>query len=111
VTDGSLDHLAINLSPGANHSAGGQYLGLLALVGVCIAAAGLWHWSPMEEFLYRWPHAVAALVGIAYWAFLQPSWLGLLIVAASLMLSFRTGWPGRAIRQDASTVLRASRPK
>jgi hypothetical protein len=61
------------------------------------------------DVFYRWPHACGVLLGIAYWAWLWPSWLGTLIAAASLWLAVRFAWPGRSLRTEASTVLRASR--
>jgi hypothetical protein len=61
------------------------------------------------DFLYRWPHAFGVLLGMAWWAWLWPSWLGILIGVASLWLALRFAWPGRSMRTEASTVLRASR--
>jgi hypothetical protein len=61
------------------------------------------------DFLYRWPHACGVLLGIVVWAWLWPSWLGILIAAASLWQALRFAWPGRSLRTEASTVLRASR--
>jgi hypothetical protein len=61
------------------------------------------------DFVCRWPQAIGMVLGVFYWTFLWPSWLGLLILAASLWLALRTTWPGRAIRPEASTVLRSTR--
>ena len=40
-----------------------------------------------RRFLCRWPHVLGILVGFAYWAWLRPSWIGLLIAAVSLALA------------------------
>ncbi len=111
VTDGDLDRLTIEDAPSAAGSMQSRYVALLAVVSLSITAIALLRRPAVWDFLYQWPHAVGFLLGIAYWAWLQPSWLGLVFAAASLALAFRTGWPGRAIRLDTSTVLRASRPK
>ncbi|MCI0334158.1 MAG: hypothetical protein L0228_13150 [Planctomycetes bacterium] len=111
ITDGDLDHLSVDFAPSVAGSVQSQYVALLAVVSLSIAAVALLRRPAVWDFLYQWPHAVGFLLGIAYWAWLEPSWLGLVIAAASVGLAFRTGWPGRAIRLDASTVLRASRPK
>ncbi|HEY3395311.1 MAG TPA: hypothetical protein VGK58_21600 [Lacipirellulaceae bacterium] len=58
------------------------------------------------DALCRWPHALGFLLGIAYWAALWPSWLGIVIAAASLLLALRSDWPGRSMRSEGSTVLR-----
>jgi hypothetical protein len=111
VTDGGLDHLTVEY--GSNPVSAWQIrtLGLLAVVSLSIAAILWMRWPAACDLLYRWPHAVGFLAGMAYWAWMQPSWCGLLIAAASVVLACRSGWPGRAIRMDASTVLRASRPR
>jgi hypothetical protein len=111
VTDGVLNHLQLQSPAVATSARQSHWIGLLAVA--CIGITGiyiarrqeLWHW------VYQWPNAVLFLVGLAYWAWLRPSWLGLVIAAASVVLAFRSGWPGRSIRLDASTVLRANRPK
>ena len=40
-----------------------------------------------REWITRWPHAIAFTAGLAYWAFLWPSALGLVIALASLWLA------------------------
>ena len=111
VTDGGLDRMTMYYSPSSASPGQVQAVGLLAVVSLSIAALMLIGRPAAWDSLYQWPHAVGFLVGIAYWAWMQPSWCGLLIAAASVVLACRSGWPGRAIRMDASTVLRASRPK
>jgi hypothetical protein len=59
------------------------------------------------DVVCQWPHAVAFLLGIAYWAFLWPSWFGIVIAIASVLFALRTSWPGRSARSEGSTVLRA----
>jgi hypothetical protein len=61
------------------------------------------------DFFCRWPHVLGILAGVVYWAWLWPSWLGLVIGAASVWLVLRFDWPGRSLRTEASTVLRSAR--
>jgi hypothetical protein len=58
------------------------------------------------DVVCQWPHAVSFVLGIAYWAFLWPSWLGIVIAMASVLLALRSGWKGRSLQSDGSTVLR-----
>jgi hypothetical protein len=79
----------------------------LAMVAVAAAAAlSLARRPAAWDALCRWPHAFAFLLGIAYWAALWPSWLGIVIAGASVLLALRSGWPGRSMRSEGSTVLR-----
>jgi hypothetical protein len=111
LTDGSLDRLTVKY-PSPNGGSTRTPLVAAAIV-ICLAIASsvaLTH-ATVRDLLYRWPQAIAFLLGIACWAWLQPSWLGLLISGASVLFACRSGWPGRAIRTDASTVLRTGRPR
>jgi hypothetical protein len=111
ATDGALDRLTVDgLSPNVGW-AKSTLIGVLAIVGFSVGGMILAHRTKMLDLVYQWPHAVGFVVGIACWAWLQPSWCGLVISLACVALALRSGWPGRAIRLDASTVLRASRPK
>jgi hypothetical protein len=87
------------------------FLGVVAIVGLWFTAVVLLHRTRAIEVLYRWPHAAGFVLGIAWWAWLQPSWCGLAIAAACVALALRAGWPGRAIRMEASTVVRGSHAK
>jgi hypothetical protein len=111
VTDGGLDRLIVDNASDNVSSQKGRAIGVLAVVGLSAAAVLLLRSPGAFDLIIQWPHAVGFLIGIACWAWLQPSWCGLLIAAACIVLALRSGWPGRAIRLDASTVMRASRPK
>jgi hypothetical protein len=79
----------------------------LALVAFAAAATlSLLRRPAARDALCRWPHAFAFLLGIAYWAALWPSWLGIVIAIASVIFALRSGWPGRSMRREGSTVLR-----
>ncbi len=68
---------------------------LLATAGWA-AVLGLWalglHWGLLKEAFRRWPQALGALAGLAWWVWLSPSALGLLLVTASVATSVRAGW-------------------
>jgi len=108
VFEGGYDHLPLS----------GELLvsrrvtqGFGLFIVAAIASASLWFVrSPLAlDFVCRWPHVVGVLIGIAWWAWLWPSWFGLAIAAATLWHSLRFNWPGRSIRAEASTVLRSTR--
>jgi hypothetical protein len=111
ATDGGLDRLTLKMATDNVDSPYGRAIAVLVVVSLSAAALLLLHRPGASDLLYQWPHAVGVLIGIAGWAWLQPSWLGLLIAMGCIALAVRSGWPGRPIRLDASTVLRASRPK
>jgi hypothetical protein len=109
VTAGELDLLVLDGSPSPLSRQLLPWFAVAAVAGVC----GICLWFVRQpiacDFIYRWPHAVAFVAGAGYWAWLRPSWLGMLIAAGSLFLAVRSGWPGRAIRMEGSTVVRAGR--
>jgi hypothetical protein len=79
---------------------------IVLVVAAAAATISLLRRPAAWDVVCQWPHAVAFLIGIAYWALLWPSWLGIVIAIASLLLGLRTSWPGRSARSDGSTVLR-----
>lgn len=109
VADGSADRLTLSAGPSAISTVQIQVVGLLLIAGVASVGAYLVRSPLAADFLCRWAHAVGILIGIAYWAWLWPSWLGLVIAAASLWLALRFNWPGRSVRPEASTVMRSTR--
>jgi hypothetical protein len=111
VTDGGLDRLIVQSVSSDVRSWQSPLVGMFAIVCVSVAAFVAMRRPRVVDLFCEWPHAVGFLLGIAWWAWLQPSLFGLLIAAACVALGLRPGWPGRAIRLDASTVLRTSRPE
>jgi len=49
----------------------------------------------------RWTHAVSMAVGMAWWLWMTPSVLGLVIMAISTLLAIRDGWPSVGPRGKA----------
>jgi hypothetical protein len=70
---------------------------LLVVLAIATVAIALIRRPAVWEQFWRWPHAVVFLLGMAFWAWLSPSWLGLLIAAVSVWLALRRGWPGRSL--------------
>jgi hypothetical protein len=111
VAEGGNDRLTIHqqlLGPTSNRV---RVIGLSLIALLLVAAIWLMRQPAAVDALCRWPHACGVLLGIAYWAWMWPSWLGILIAAANLWLALRFDWPGQALRTEASTVLRASHTK
>jgi hypothetical protein len=52
-------------------------------------------------FAQQWPHAVSMAFGIAWWLWMTPSVLGLVIVAVSTLMAIRDGWPSVGLRGKA----------
>ncbi|HIQ22594.1 MAG TPA: hypothetical protein EYH34_15320 [Planctomycetes bacterium] len=71
---------------------------LLAVVGV---SNGLW-----LRVLHRWPHGIGVAVGLGWWLWLQPSWLGLAMVVLILISLLRPAW--RSPRGHGSAVITVS---
>jgi hypothetical protein len=111
ITDGSLDRLIVEYPTTGSGSWQSQLIAIAFVVCLAVSASFAMRYPALGDLLHRWPHALTFLFGIAYWAWLQPSWLGLLISGASVFFACCSGWPGRAIRTDASTVLRTGRPR
>lgn len=109
VADGGADRLTLSAGPSPISTAQIQILGLVLIAGVASAGAYLARSPFAADFLCRWAHVVGILIGIAYWAWLWPSWLGLVIAATSVWLALRFNWPGRSVRPEASTVMRSTR--
>jgi len=109
VAQGGDDRLALRLQSLGPTPTQNRVVGLLVIAGLLVGTIWLMRRPAAVDFIYRWPHACGVLLGIAYWAWLWPSWLGILLAAASLWLAVRFAWPGRSLRTEASTVLRAPR--
>ncbi len=109
VAEGGADRLPIQVAPVSPSLGQNQLLALLAVVALAAGCFWLIRSPAAADFLFRWPHIFGVLAGIAWWAWLWPSWFGLLIVAASTWLALRFDWPGRSTRAEASTVLRSTR--
>jgi hypothetical protein len=106
---GDASELIVDSGPLALSRRQLRILGLLAVCGTLAATLWLMGRPAAIDLLYRWPQAIAFLIGVLYWSWLRPSWLGLLIAAASFVLAWWTGWPGRSLPKDRSTVLRLPR--
>jgi hypothetical protein len=106
VADGGDSELSIDLAPVAANPNLVRLVGAAAIV--CLAAASVWivRRPAATDVFYQWPHAMSFLVGMAYWAWLWPSWVGIVISIASLLLAWRSGWPGRSLPLERSTVIR-----
>ncbi len=107
VAEGGNNRLDLQLQRVEPTTAQIQLIGLLLIVSLLSASIWLMRWPVSADFICRWPHAVGVLLGVAYWAWLWPSWLGILIGAVSVWLALRFVWPGRSRRAEGSTVLRS----
>jgi hypothetical protein len=108
VAEGGADEVALDSAPSDVAAPQSRFAAAAAVI--CAAAAGMWlmRRPAAADFLYRWPHAIAFLLGLAYWAWLWPSWLGLIIATGSLIFVWRVGWPGRSLPLERSTVVRVA---
>ena len=106
VADGDSGQLLLNLSSQTS-TAQTRIRDVLLVLGVAAAAIALMRVPATRDVLWRWPHAAAFLLGMACWAWLWPSWIGLLIAVTSLWFVLRPGWPGRGLRSEGSTLVRS----
>ncbi len=82
---------------------------LVLVVAAAAASVSLLRRPAVWDVVCQWPHAASFLLGVGYWAFLWPSWLGIVIALASVLLALRSGWKGRSLHSDGSTVLRVQK--
>ncbi len=108
VADGSLKNVTAHYEQDLVTNSRIKYIAIFAILGGILVAQFLLRHPEWCDQAYRWPHAIGFLAGIAFWAWMQPSFLGLMIALASVLLACRSNWPGRAVRTDASTVLRSA---
>lgn len=109
VAEGGNDRLNLQIQPQNLTATQVRLIGLPLIAALLITGIWLMRLPAANDFLCRWPHALGILFGIAYWAWMWPSWVGILIATGCLWLALRFDWPGRSLRTEASTVLRASR--
>jgi len=109
VAEDDLNQLTIEI-PKAEWSARRERMAGTAVILV-LAGVAFWLWRipRISELVFRWPHAIVFGIGMVYWAWLWPSWLGIAIAATSVWLVLRCGWPGKSLPLEASTVLRSER--
>ena len=107
VADGDVARLTLDLAADSATTSQQQTRCLYSIIGLAVATILLAASPGARDLFCRCPLALAFLAGLAYWAWLSPSWLGLAIAAGSLWLAIRPGWPGRSMRSEGSTVLRA----
>jgi hypothetical protein len=85
---------------------GGLFRGLALsawLLGMTfLAMVGVWRgtWTGLFR---QWPHLCGVAFGLAWWLWLRPEILGLLLVLLSLASCFRSGW--RKTGQSASAIV------
>jgi hypothetical protein len=105
IAAGGTERLRLQLPPVAAASGPIRAGGLLAVL--CVAGAAVWlvNRPAACDPLWRWPHTVGVLFGLACWAWLSPAWIGLLIAGGSLILLVRRGWPARSVYAEGPTVL------
>jgi hypothetical protein len=109
IGEGDVDRLVLKSTDDSTAKARLQTAAVVAVICLGIAAAFLTRIAAVEDSVYRYPHALGVLAGIVYWAWLWPSWLGMMILVASAGLALKFSWPGRSIRPESSTVLRSTR--
>jgi hypothetical protein len=108
IADGGSNRLPADMALERAAPWRSQGLAIFLITGVAIAGVLILRSTNAVEFICRWPHAVGVLIGILYWAWLWPSWLGLAIAASSVLMALRPGWPGHSARAEGSTVLRTA---
>jgi hypothetical protein len=109
VAEGGADRLAVHAARTNVTWLNTRFLPLAVIAGLTGIIVWLLRSPVAADVLCRWPHTVVVVAGIIWWAWLWPSWLGLLIVAVSVWLALHFEWPGRSFRAEASTVLRSTR--
>jgi hypothetical protein len=107
VADGGTDRVPVETGFDGAMPWSTRALAMGMIVGAAIAGVVVVRSPKAVDFICRWPHALGVLLGLVYWAWLWPSWLGLVIAALSVVRAVRPNWPGHSARAEGSTVLRA----
>lgn len=102
AVDGPLPELQLP-APAVAAGPWGRWLGVAVALALLLAAR---RWGLATDWLRRWPHAVGVAAGLVWWLALEPSFVGWVIVALTLLAGY---FPAvRAARDAASTVVRLS---
>ena len=91
-------------SSGTENGTFSRHLALSAwLAGITfLAMIGVWR-GTWNSLFRQWPHLCGVAFGLAWWVWLQPEILGLLVVLLSLASCFSSGW--RKSGQSASAIV------
>lgn len=74
------------------------------LYGAAILLVLLAAWATGR--LYRWPHLFGVVLGLCWWLWFWPSFIGLLLIAVCLTAAVRSGW--RRPRSSGSAIVQLS---
>jgi hypothetical protein len=81
---------------------GGKITRAAGVASIMILVLVAWTTGWIASLFRRSPHLVGVFLGLLWWVILSPSFLGLVIVAISLLSLFRPGW-GRTRESVSST--------
>jgi hypothetical protein len=85
---------------------------LLALLGTLLAVGlvvGRRHSALTFRSFAAWPAVFGALLGLVWWFWLTPGWVGLIFIAGSVLNAFFEGWPKAASMRESSILRSAAR--
>jgi hypothetical protein len=85
ATSGSVEAIAVDYRPMEAQSWLPRLTGCAALLVVLGVAALLVRWGLVSTWFARWPYLFGVGIGLAWWLWLAPSAIGLLIVLAVLL--------------------------
>ena len=111
VADGGQDRLRVELVPTTLTPMQTRFVALASIVGLAIAALRLVRRPAALDFLQHWPEAAGIVVGLAAWAWLRPSWLGLLTVVGCFVLLLRRLYAAKKSPRHDSTKQSNSIPE
>jgi hypothetical protein len=89
ISDGDQDRVLVELMPDGLTAAETRIVALASLAAVALAAIWLIRTPPALRFAESRPEVVGVVVGLAAWAWLRPSAVGLLVAVVSLCLLVR----------------------
>ncbi len=85
---GGRPSLALRLDAHNDSDQSGRIALAVALALAWFPVVAALRWASQRELVSRWPHWIGVLAGLAWWLWLAPSALGLLIVALSLAAAY-----------------------
>jgi hypothetical protein len=89
ISDGGQNRLLVELVPDSLTATATRVVVLASIAALALTAIWLIRTPPALELAERWPEGVGFLGGLAAWAWLRPSAVGLVVAAVSLTLFVR----------------------
>lgn len=97
VLRGESPRISIQYSRSTSQKIVGQVGGLICLLALAVGGSWFSRRVWLRELWYRSPHLVIGVIGLAWWLFCTPSFLGLLVLVVGAVSAIRPRWQTQAV--------------